>query len=83
MARKVVVLCDFGPGSCQGNVTTFRLWREGERQAWSVDLCVEHAKPLELVIAEAEPSDLPTKPRVRMEPTKLRVTDRTKHLKVE
>jgi hypothetical protein len=81
MAQHTVRVCDFESGACQAIATCYKVWREGERQAWSVDLCEEHAQPLLLLLAVAERSDLPTKPRVKMEATKLRTTASTRPFK--
>lgn len=81
MAVTQVRVCDFDDGACQRNATCYKVWRDGDRQAWSVDLCEEHAKPLLALVEQAERTDLPTKPRVRLEPTQLRTTDKTRPLK--
>jgi hypothetical protein len=81
MAKETVLLCDHGEGTCRQPATTYRLWREGEQKAWSIDLCDEHAEPLLSVMEHAEQVDLPSKPRVRMEVTQLRTTPKTRHLK--
>jgi hypothetical protein len=49
--------------------------------AWSIDLCELHARPLLELIAQAQEAELPGKPRVKMEPTQLRATAKTAHLK--
>lgn len=81
MVRRIVTLCDFGPSGCEGEAFTWKIWREGERQAWSLDLCETHAAPLLDLAGKAERTDLPTKARVRMEPTVLRTTEKTRPLK--
>lgn len=81
MARETVVLCDFGGGTCRNPAESFRVWRDGDKQAAAVDLCAEHAKPLLDVLEGASLVDLPTKARVRMEVTKLVTTPKTAHLK--
>ena len=81
MAEKVLRVCDYGEGSCSNPALTFRVWRDGERQAWTLDLCEVHASPLLALVDGAERTDLPVKPRVRMEPTRLRTTAKTAHLK--
>jgi hypothetical protein len=81
MARETVLLCDAGDGTCRQPAVTYKMWREGELKASSIDLCDEHAKPLLTLMESAEQVDLPSKPRVRMEVTTLRTTPKTKHLK--
>ena len=81
MVRRMVAECDLADGICLGIVKGYRLWAEGDRQACSVDLCEAHARPLVAVFERGELVDLPVKPRVRMEGTKLRPTERTAHLK--
>jgi hypothetical protein len=81
MSKEVVHLCDFGQGSCRRPASSYRLWRDGDRQAWSVDLCDDHARPLLEAVEGASLVDLPTKQRQRMEVTKLLATPRTAPLK--
>jgi hypothetical protein len=81
MAVTQVRVCDFDEGACQRNATCYKVWRDGDSQAWSVDLCEEHAAPLLAIVERAERVDLPTKPRVRLEPTPLKTTAKTRHLK--
>lgn len=81
MAKEVVLICDFGHGACRKPAVSYRLWRDGDRQARSVDLCDEHAAPLLQAVADAPLVDLPTKPRQRMEATKLLTTAKTAPLK--
>ena len=81
MAVHQVRVCDFDEGSCQRNATCYKVWRDGDGQAREVDLCEEHAQPLLAVIERGRAVDLPTKPRVRMERTELRTTERTRPLK--
>jgi hypothetical protein len=81
MVRTTIVLCDFGQGACQQPATCYKVWKDGDRQAWEIDLCDEHASALLVIVDGAERSDLPSKPRVKLEPTILRTTDQTKHLK--
>lgn len=81
MATKTVRVCDFDEGTCASPVQEYRVWRDGDRQAWMLDLCDEHARPLLAIVEKAVKTDLPTKSRVRMEPTQLRTTDKTRHLK--
>lgn len=83
MAKQTILLCDFGNGSCKNEAQTYRVWREGDRQARAIDLCDEHASPLLNVFAEGKLVDLPSKPRVRMDVTKLKVTPKTAPLKKE
>lgn len=80
MARREVLVCDSSE-TCERNATCYKVWRDGERQAWSIDLCDEHAAPLLAILEGAEQVDLPTKPRVRMEVTSLKTTPRTRPLK--
>lgn len=81
MARETLLICDFGRGTCRNVACSYRLWRDGDKQAWAVDLCDEHAAPMLTLIAEAPMVDLPSKPRMRMEVTKLKSTPKTAHLK--
>lgn len=81
MARETVILCDFGGGSCRNPAQSFRVWRDGDKQAAAIDLCDEHAKPLLDTVAGASLVDLPTKARLRMEVTPLKTTPKTAHLK--
>lgn len=83
MATKTVLVCDFGPEGCSKEATSYRLFRDGDRQAWRVDLCEDHARPLLEAAKRGELVDLPTKPRVRMEATRLRTTPKTAHLKTK
>lgn len=81
MAKETVLLCDYAAKSCRQPATNYKMWRDGEQKAWSVDLCDEHAAPLLAIIEGADLTDLPAKPRVRMEVTPLRTTPATAHLK--
>lgn len=81
MARREVFVCDLEDDTCAGLVSCYRLWRDGDRQAWGRDLCETHASPLLALVDGAELVDLPSKPRVRMESTRLRTTDKTSRLK--
>jgi len=81
MAVTQVRVCDFDEGACVRPATCYKVWRDGDRQAWTVDLCDEHAAPLLAIVARAERTDLPVKPRVKLEPTALRATDKTRPLK--
>ena len=83
MAREVVLLCDFEHGTCRKPALSYRVWRDGDRQAWGVDLCDEHAAPLLTLVEGAPLVDLPVKPRQRMEATKLVTTSRTRPFKKE
>lgn len=83
MATQTVKVCDFGHGSCGKPAQSYRLWRDGDQTAWALDLCDDHASPLLALVEGAEQVALPSKPRVRMEVTKLRATPRTAHLKKE
>lgn len=81
MAVTQVRLCDFDDGACQRNATCYKVWRDGDKQAWSVDLCEEHAAPLLVIVAKAERVDLPVRPRVKLEATPLKTTAKTQPLK--
>lgn len=81
MAKREVLVCDGDGGTCQRNATCYRVWRDGDRQAWTVDLCHDHAAPLLAIVEGAEQVDLPSRSRVRMEATPLRTTAKTKPLK--
>lgn len=83
MAKQVITVCDLSDDGCFGDVVGFRLWREGDKQASALDLCVHHAAPLAALMEHASIVDLPSKPRVTMQITKLRATDATRHLKKE
>jgi hypothetical protein len=81
VATKTIRLCDFPDSPCSKEATSYRLWREGDRHALAIDLCDEHAEPLNRMFAKAEQTDLPVKPRVKMEVTRLRSTPATRPLK--
>lgn len=81
MAKETVLICDFGHGACRRPAVSYRLWQDGNRQAWAIDLCQEHASPLLDAVEGAGQVDLPTKPRQRMEATKLVTTSKTAPLK--
>jgi hypothetical protein len=81
MAEHTVRVCDFAESTCRNYATSYRLWADGERQAWSVDLCEEHAAPLMALVEGAQRVDLPSKPRVKMERTVLKTTAATRPLK--
>ena len=81
MAVTSVRVCDFDEGGCARPATCFKVWRDGDRQSWTVDLCEEHAAPLLAIVANAERSDLPVRPRVKLEPTVLKTTAKTRPLK--
>lgn len=81
MARREILVCDFGDTPCGQTATTWKIWRDGERQAWTLDLCEDHARPLLTLIEGAERTDLPARPRVRLEATRLRTTSKTRDLK--
>lgn len=68
---------------CVREAKRYTVFTEGDRQARAVDLCSVHARPLEALLVNAEVVDLPTKPRARMEPTKLRTTPHTARYKKE
>lgn len=79
--KQVITVCDRQDTTCDGPVSSFRVWREGERTAFMVDLCEAHASPILALIAGADAVELPTKPRAVMQITKLRTTEATRHLK--
>lgn len=79
MAKREVVICD----KCGKPGQTFVLWRDGDVNAMSVDLCETHARPVANPFAGGSVVDLPTRPRVRMEATPLRTTAKTEALKKE
>ena len=81
MAKETRLVCDLGQGTCKQLAKSYRLWRCGDRQAWEVDLCDEHARPLLETVQSGRLVDLPAKPRQRMEATKLVTTPRTAPLK--
>ena len=81
MAKRELLVCDGDNGSCQQEAVSFILWQEGAKQAWSVDLCPEHAQPLLDLVENAQLVNLPTRQRVRMEVTPLKATEKTRHLK--
>lgn len=81
MAKREVLVCDGNSGTCQRNATCYRVWRDGDRQAWTVDLCPDHAAPILAIVEGAALVDLPTRQRVRMEVTPLKATDKTRNLK--
>ena len=83
MAVQTVKVCDFDHGACGMPAKSYRLWRDGDSKASAIDLCEEHAAPLEAVMEVGETAELPVKPRVRMEVTPLRATDKTRPLKKE
>lgn len=77
MAKHEVVICD----KCGKPGTTFVLWSDGDAAAVSVDLCETHSRPVVAAFAEGSVVDLPSKPRARMEVTRLKPTARTRSLK--
>lgn len=81
MARETVTLCDFEQGACRRVADSYRLWRDGDKQASAIDLCEEHARPLLAIFEGTQSVDLPAKPRARMDVTKLVTTPKTAHLK--
>lgn len=81
MARKMMVLCDFETGTCTSPATSYALWKVGEAEAFFMDLCDEHAKPLLAMFEPASKGPLPSKPRRRRQVTELVATPRTAHLK--
>lgn len=81
MAKREILVCDFESEACQGNATCYKVWADGDKQAWTVDLCDHHASPLVAIVANAERTDLPVRARVKLEATALKTTDKTRHLK--
>lgn len=81
MAKREVMFCDVQNNDCSGDVSSFIVHESGSRQAVAVDLCAVHAQPLRDLLSRGNFTELPTKPRARMEPTKLRTTPRTAPLK--
>ena len=81
MAEATVFYCDFAEGGCGKVGARYILWRDGDRQAWQVDLCDDHARPLTAIMGSASQVELPSKPRVKMTATRLRTTPATRHLK--
>lgn len=79
--KQTITVCDHTDASCDGVVSSFRVWREGDRTASTVDLCEVHASPILALVAGADAVELPTKPRAAMQITKLRATEATRHLK--
>lgn len=78
MATRTLRVCDFGQGACVQVAIEYRVWRDGDRQAWTLDLCDEHAAPLLGIVEGADRSDLPARTRVKMEPTPLHTTEKTR-----
>lgn len=81
LAKQTILLCDYGDRTCRQPATSYRLWRDGDRQAWSIDLCETHARPLLELVEHADQVELPTRQRVRMEVTPLKTTAKTLPLK--
>lgn len=83
MAQFELRVCDYPSGktSCGQEAVSFYIWKDGARQAVSVDLCEKHAERLEHIIEVGEPVDVPARPRAKMELTKLRTTPATRKLK--
>jgi hypothetical protein len=79
--KQVITVCDRQDTTCNGPVSSYRVWREGDRTASTVDLCETHAAPILALIAGADAVELPVKPRAVMQITKLRPTEATRHLK--
>lgn len=55
----------------------FCIWKADQDFATRVDLCREHAKPLQELIKIGETEDLPARKRMAMEVTKLKTTKAT------
>lgn len=81
MAKHVLIICDLGDRFCKGEVQHFKVWRTDDAVAHGLDVCEYHAKPLVEMFALASDEPLPARPRMRMEPTKLKITKDTRHLK--
>ena len=81
MAVRQILVCDFESEACQGNATCYKVWADGDKQAWTVHQCEQHASPLLAIVEHAERVELPSRSRVKLEPTALRTTDKTRHLK--
>lgn len=81
MAKQSILVCDMRASACREPVVSLRMWAEGDRQAVHIDLCQVHAKPILDAFAAGQLGELPTRPRVKMEPTKLRTTHATADLK--
>jgi hypothetical protein len=84
VAKRYVSVCDLADKDerpCHGDVQEFRIWFEGERSAWGVDLCETHSEPVRALLGVAAEIELPARPRQSMQVTKLKPTDATRHLK--
>lgn len=81
MAKHVLVICDLADASCSGEIYSYKLWREEEHRARQLDICEHHAQPLVEMFSSGHNEPLPPRPRQKMEPTKLKITKDTRHLK--
>ena len=81
MAKHVLIVCDLADASCTGDVITYKLWRDEEARARSIDICETHSKPLLEMFSAGHNEPLPPRPRQKMEPTKLKTTKQTRQLK--
>ena len=81
MTRQTIVVCDGNAGLCKQPATNYRVWHEGDSTATSIDLCDEHAAPLVAVLQAGTEVALPSRPRSRMEVTRLKTTAKTSPLK--
>lgn len=77
MVRREVVECD----KCGREGRTYVLWADGDADARAVDLCEVHSRTLMVTFATGTVTELPTRPRARMEVTPLKTTARTQALK--
>jgi hypothetical protein len=73
--------CVMKNDDCRGALTEWRIWKEGEQEAVAVSLCGTHSRPLLPLWRVGAREPLPTKPRVALEPTKLKPIAGTRHLK--
>lgn len=83
MAKRTVLVCDH-PGTsraCSNPASTYSLWRDGQMEAHSLDLCDTHAKAFQVFFERGTAVPLPSKPRNVMKTTSLRPTRATKSLK--
>lgn len=81
MAKHVLVICDLSDAHCNGDVETFKLWRDHDARAMTMDICEHHAKPLLEIFSAGHDEPLPPKPRQKMEATRLKTTKQTRGLK--
>jgi hypothetical protein len=76
--ESTVKLCDKckKPADCQ-----FKVWQPGESTAVEIDLCFTHGNPLIRLLELGTETELPAKPRQRMELTTLKTTKQTAQYK--